>query len=210
VKAWQVQVTGPMGRAADRPDWLLQPYDMLALFPLLGRVAERAKARGCTVNAGNNLGYFGPWEHLIRIDHWKGCAAGLWVLGIESNGDVKGCPSLPSAPYVGGNLRERPLREIWESAAPLRFARERSTDELWGYCKGCYYAETCKGGCSWTSHTLLGRRGNMPYCHHRAEQMALAGKREVLVPAEPAPGLPFDFGRFDLVEEALAARPKAG
>lgn len=202
IQAWQVQVTGPMGRAADRPEWLLQPYDMLELFERLGRAAERALAAGVTVNAGNNLGYFGPYEHLIRLEYWKGCAAGRHVLGIESNGDVKGCPSLPSAPYVGGNLRRSPLREIWERSAELAFARERGTEDLWGFCAGCYYAEACKGGCSWTSHTLLGRRGNMPYCHHRALELRQAGRRERLVKVQAAPGEPFDFGRFELVEEA--------
>lgn len=202
IKAWQIQVTGPMGRAADRDDWLLQPSDMLVLFERLGRVAEKAIAAGVTVNAGNNLGYFGPYEHLIRLEYWKGCAAGRHVMGIESNGDVKGCPSLPSAPYVGGNLRHKSVREIWEGSAELAFARDRGVEELWGYCAGCYYADTCKGGCSWTSHTLLGRRGNMPYCHHRALELKRAGRRERLVKVQEAPGQPFDFGRFELVEEA--------
>ncbi len=201
VRAWQVQVTGPMGRAADRPEWLLQPSDMLDLLPRLAAVAERARAADMTINAGNNLGYFGPYEHLIRLEHWKGCAAGRHVLGIESNGDVKGCPSLPSAPYVGGNLRRQSLREIWEQSAELAFARERETEELWGYCARCYYAPDCKGGCSWTSHALLGRRGNMPYCHHRAMELQREGRRERLVRVEAAPGQPFDMGRFELVEE---------
>lgn len=210
VRAWQIQVTGPMGRAADRPEWLLQPYDMLELFERLGRIAARAREAGVTVNAGNNLGYFGPYEELIRIDYWKGCAAGRHVLGIESNGDVKGCPSLPSAPYVGGNLRRQSLREIWEQSAELAFAREDRASELWGRCAGCYYAAECRGGCSWTSHTLLGRRGNMPYCHHRALELARQGLRERLVQIEDAPGSPFDFGRFALVEEPLPAADPAG
>ena len=93
--------------------------------------------------------------------------------------------------------------EIWERAAPLRFARDRGEEELWGFCKGCYYAPVCRGGCSWTAHTLLGRRGNMPYCYHRAETLRAAGRRERLVKVADAPGAPFDFGRFELVEEAL-------
>jgi radical SAM protein with 4Fe4S-binding SPASM domain len=203
IKAWQVQLTGPMGRAADRPEWLLQPYDMLELVPRLALLAKRLRKQGCRMNAANNLGYFGPYEKDIRIDHWKGCAAGRHVLGIESNGDVKGCPSLPSGPYVGGNLRRQSLQEIWDAAPELAFARERGTEELWGRCKGCYYAEVCKGGCSWTAHTLLGRRGNMPYCHHRAEELQRNGLRERLELVERAPGEPFDFGLFRLIEEPL-------
>ena len=125
------------------------------------------------------------------------------MLGIESNGDIKGCPSLPSAPYVGGNVRGRRLKKIWSKTAELRFSRDRDLDELWGFCKTCYYADTCRAGCSWTSHTLLGKRGNMPYCHHRATELEKQGKRERLVRVERAPGTPFDFGRFEIVEEDM-------
>lgn len=200
IESWQVQLTGPMGRAADRPEWLLQPYEMLELIPRLGAVAKAARERGVLVNAGNNLGYFGPWERWLRLHPYQGCSAGRHLLGIESNGDTKGCPSLPSAPYVKGSLRTETLAEVWSR---LTFARERTSEELWGHCRGCYYAEVCKGGCAWTSHTLLGRRGNMPYCHHRAETLAAKGLRERIVRAEAAPGDPFDFGRYELIEESI-------
>ncbi|MBK7759912.1 MAG: radical SAM protein [Deltaproteobacteria bacterium] len=200
IKAWQIQVTGPMGRAADRPEWLLQPYELLDLGELLTQIGPAAKARGCTINAGNNLGYYGPAERHLRIEPYGGCGAGRFVLGVESNGDVKGCPSLPSAPYVGGNVREAPLAEIWERQA-IGFARARGTSELWGFCKTCYYAEVCQGGCSWTAHALLGRRGNMPWCLHRADTLRSQGRRERLVQVKRAPGDPFDFGAFELIEE---------
>ena len=203
IRAWQVQITGPMGRAADRPDWLLQPYQMLDLIPRLAAVAKRGQAMGVAVSAANNLGYYGPYEGLLRRVVWQGCGAGRYTLGIESNGDVKGCPSLPSAPYVGGNVRHQTVREIWESTAELRFARDRGLDELWGHCAGCYYASVCRGGCAWTSHTLLGKRGNMPYCYHRAETLQARGQRERIALAEAAPGEPFDFGRYTLIEEPI-------
>ena len=59
------------------------------------------------------------------------------------------------------------------------------------------------GGCSFTAHSVLGRPGNNPYCHYRALTLARAGKRERIEQAEPAPGLPFDHGRFDLILEPL-------
>ena len=204
VEAWQVQLTGPMGRAAERPEWLLQPYDILELIDRLAAAARRLKADrpDFVINAGNNLGYFGPPEEAIRVAPYPGCQAGVYLLGIESNGDIKGCPSLPSAPYVGGNVRERPLRDIWNEAAELAFVRRRQgRDHLWGFCAGCYYADHCGGGCTWTAHTLLGRPGNMPYCYHRADQLRSEGRRERVELVEAAPGKPFDFGRFALVEE---------
>ncbi|HBP22582.1 MAG TPA: heme biosynthesis protein, partial [Planctomycetes bacterium] len=201
--AWQVQFTVPMGRAADNWEWLLQPVDFLEAVPMVAALKLAAKERGIEVYPGNNVGYFGPHEHTLRGDHYRrghtlGCTAGHSTLGLEADGKVKGCPSLPSGPYTGGNVRERPLREIWEDTAELRFTRDQ-TIELWGFCAGCYYAEECRAGCTWTSHVIMGRPGNNPYCHHRALERQREGLAERMVPAEPAPGEPFDHGRFELV-----------
>jgi radical SAM protein with 4Fe4S-binding SPASM domain len=211
IRGWQVQITSALGRAADRPDMLLQPYDLLQVLPRIAKLKERAFADGITVMPGNNLGYFGPEEALLRSpvkgdrDHFQGCQAGKLVMGIESDGAVKGCPSLQTQAYVGGNLREKGLREIWEAAPELAFARARTVDDLWGFCRTCPFASVCLGGCSFTAHALFGRPGNNPYCHYRARTLAAAGKRERLVPGKPAEGLPFDNGLFEIVEEPLDA-----
>src|SRR5205814_10314349 len=62
VKSWQVQLTTPLGRAADRPDMILQPYDLLRVVPRIAALKERAFAEGILLMPGNNLGYFGPEE----------------------------------------------------------------------------------------------------------------------------------------------------
>jgi radical SAM protein with 4Fe4S-binding SPASM domain len=205
IHSWQIQLTVAMGRAADEPELLLEPYQMLEVMPMLGRLKARADQAGVRLWPGNNIGYFGPYEAMLRgtlpRGHMSSCGAGRSTLGIEANGDIKGCPSLPTADYVGGNIREHRLREIWERAAPLRFTRDRTVEDLWGYCRGCYYADTCRAGCTWTSHVLFGRAGNNPFCHHRALELLREGKRERLVRAAPAPGKPFDHGLFDLVVE---------
>lgn len=205
IYGWQPQLTVAMGRAADRPELLLQPFDLLEVMPLLAELARRCSEAGVRFAPGNNVGYFGPLESELRRHvaqgHCQSCSAGRQTLGIEANGDVKGCPSLPSADYVGGNLRDASLQAIWEGAAALRFTRDRDATELWGFCRDCYYAAECLAGCSWTSHVLFGRRGNNPYCHHRALELRDRGVRERLVPNAPAPGAPFDFGDFSLVQE---------
>jgi len=84
----------------------------------------------------------------------------------------------------------------------LAFARtDDRVSELWGFCKTCMYADICKGGCTFTAHTTLGRRGNNPFCYHRAATLKKRGLRERLVHRERAGGQPYDFGRFELVEE---------
>ncbi len=210
IRAWQIQITAPLGRAADRPDLLLQPWDLLDVLPRVAALKARAFEDDIRIMPGNNLGYFGPEEALLRSlapagrDHWSGCQAGMFVLGIESNGDVKGCPSLQSADYVGGNLRSRTLAEIWASTR-LTFNTRRTVEDLGGFCRTCDFAEVCRGGCTFTAHAILGRPGDNPFCHYRARQLAKANLRERLVPVARAPGRPFDHGRFEIVREAFDA-----
>ncbi len=205
IKSWQIQLTVAMGRAVDEPDVLLQPYDMLALHPMLTELVPAAKARGIDVVAGNNVGYFGPHETALRgrtrTGHSGGCGAGRLTIGIEADGTIKGCPSLTTSGWAGGNVRETPLRDIWERSVALRYTRDRTVKDLWGYCASCYYADECRAGCTWTADVLFGKPGNNPFCHHRALEMKRAGKRERIVRVEEAPGLPFDQGKFDLVVE---------
>jgi radical SAM protein with 4Fe4S-binding SPASM domain len=206
--AWGVQLTVAMGRAVEQADWLLQPYELLDLFPRLVALKQRCQQAGVHFSPGNNIGYFGPYEHLLRGNnagsgHWTGCQAGERGLGIEADGTLKGCPSLPTLPYAGGSVRDQPLRELLK-APPLRVIQDRSSSDLWGFCRGCYYAEVCRAGCTWTSHVLFGRPGNNPYCHYRALQFQQQGLRERLVRSAEAPGLPFDHGQFKLVVEPLS------
>ncbi len=204
-RGWQVQLTVAMGRAVDEPDVLLQPYDLLEVFPMIGRLETRAREHGIKIAAGNNIGYFGPLESQLRgrsaHGHHGGCGAGRVSIGIEADGTIKGCPSLATSRWSGGNVRTTPLKEIWERATPLRYTRDRTVDDLWGFCKTCYYADNCRAGCTWTGDSLFGKPGNNPYCHHRALEMDRMGKRERVERVEAAPNVPFDNGRFELIVE---------
>ena len=218
-KGWQVQLTVAMGRAADHPELLLQPYELLELMPLLAGLYQEGADRGFLLLPGNNIGYFGPYESLWRGSgddrvYWTSCNAGQNTLGIEADGTIKGCPSLPTSPYSGGNIRDQSLGHIWWKTDQLGINRGRTNDGLWGYCGSCYYASVCKAGCTWTTHTLFGRAGNNPYCHHRALELSKQGLRERIAQVEKAPGVPFDHGQFELILEsadgAVRTTPVAG
>lgn len=203
VHAWQLQMTVPMGRAADDPDVMLQPYDLLEVYPQLAALLPRAKEGKVRVFPGNNVGYFGPYEHLLRAHmprgHGGSCGAGRGTLGIEADGTIKGCPSLQTQDWAGGNILDSTLQDIWERSSRLRYTRDRTVNDLWGYCRECYYADECRSGCSWMGHSLFGKPGNNPYCHHRALEMDKRGLQESVVLKEAAPGLPFDRGLFELL-----------
>lgn len=205
--AWQIMLTVPMGRAVDEPEVLLQPYELLDVFPMLAELKKRADEAGVFVWRGNTLGYFGPYESMFQgwmpKGHGGSCGAGSSTIGIEADGTIKGCPSLGTIKWGAGNSRDARLEDIWTRSEPMRFNRTRTKNDLWGYCASCYYAQTCKAGCTWMSDMLLGRPGNNPYCHHRALEMDRMGKRERVVRVEAAPGQPFDQGRFEIIEEDL-------
>lgn len=209
IRAWQMMLTTAMGRAADHDDLVIEPYQVLDVIPMLARIHAIAEARNIRFWAGNNIGHFGPYEHIFRgksaAGHRGSCGAGRLVLGIEANGDIKGCPSLPSASYVGGNVRDASLEEIWERSKELRFMRDRRVEDLSGYCRDCYYAEACLGGCNWTTHVAFGKTGDNPFCHHRALELQKIGMRERIVRKSHAPGVPFDYGTFDIVREPWPA-----
>lgn len=157
VRNWQVQLTVAMGNAVDNDEMLLQPFQLLELMPLLARLHRFGREHGLRLAPGNNVGYFGPYEHLWRDDqeerdHWSGCTAGQTVIGLEADGTVKGCPSLPTVGYAGGNVRDLSIEEIWQTSPAIDFGRLRSVDDLWGFCRDCYYADVCRAGCTWTSH----------------------------------------------------------
>ncbi len=71
----------------------------------------------------------------------RGCIAGTRYCRIYANGDVTPCPYLPAR---AGNVREVPLKKIWEES-PV-FAVLRDPALLTGKCGRCEYKDVC-GGC---------------------------------------------------------------
>lgn len=208
---WQLQITVAMGNAVENDHLLLQPYRVLELMPLLNRLYHEGQQRGLLITFGNNLGYYGPYEHHWRgfgdeTLHWTGCAAGQNVIGLEADGTIKGCPSLATETYGGGNVRDTAVAELWNTSEALHFGRMRNIDSLWGHCRTCYYADVCRGGCTWTSDSLFGKPGNNPYCHYRAIQLEKRGIHEKIRKVAEAPDKPFAIGRFELYEEAIPGR----
>lgn len=211
VTVWQLQIAVAMGNAVDNDHILMQPYQMLELMPLLARLFEEGRKRRVWMDGGNNIGYFGPYERLWRPrgderNHWGGCGAGQTVIGLEADGTVKGCPSLATVGFSGGNVRDSTIAEIWNTRKEIHFARLRSVDDLWGFCRTCYYADVCRAGCTWTGHSLFGQTGNNPYCHYRALELEKRGLRERVEKRRDAPKQAFAIGEFELVLEPIPGR----
>ena len=176
VRTWQVQIGVPMGNLAEERAVVVDGADVAALAPRL--VALRRSGRPPHVVAADNVGYYGDIEEELReagsrVKFWVGCRAGLEVLGIESQGDVKGCLSLPSglngrSDFVEGNLRKQRLPEIWNNPDAFAYNRKFRVEDLKGQCEGCEFGEVCRGGCTFASVAHTGHPHDFPHCYCKA------------------------------------------
>ena len=118
----------------------------------------------------HNLGFYSQFiPALNSYVNWRGCWAGKMVLGIQSDGNVKGCLAL-SDDFIEGNIREKSIIDIWNDPHAFAYNRKFNVVDLGENCKDCKYGETCKGGCLTRSDALTGFLHNDPYCFYRIEQ----------------------------------------
>ncbi|MEM2266284.1 MAG: radical SAM protein [Candidatus Hadarchaeales archaeon] len=82
-------------------------------------------------------------------DFLGGCGAGRLYCGLQPDGEVVPCVFMP---IPLGNLKERRLKEIWETSEVLWKLRDR--DALEG-CGGCEYRYVC-GGCRARAYGYFG------------------------------------------------------
>ncbi|MBN2197069.1 MAG: radical SAM protein [Polyangiaceae bacterium] len=192
VLRWQVQFATATGNMADNKGLVMDPKEILYAVPVIARMCRDDKRP--KVYPGHDVGYYGEYEESLRdpkaaIPFWTGCSAGCSVIGIESNGNIKGCLSLPSAmngvdKFVEGNVRRNTLREIWFREGAFAYNRNFTIDQLGGFCRTCEYNDICRGGCTWSCFAETGEllRDN-PYCYYRQlkELEEAGGKVEDIV-----------------------------
>lgn len=162
IDGWQVQMTNPMGRSV-REDGvprvpILDSQDLCSLYDFIRSVQDEGRVR-CL--AADCIGYYASDEPLLRSierpndNFWQGCQAGMRVIGITSDGGVKGCLSMPDD-YLEGNLRERSLREIWDGDHAFAYNREFTLDSLTRECGRCAFGKLCRAGCHSFAATAQG------------------------------------------------------
>jgi radical SAM protein with 4Fe4S-binding SPASM domain len=177
VRRLRAQLGKPIGNQTHRRDLTLLPRHLLELMPLLGSLGRRSGPR---VFLGDSLGFFSPEERRLRgvhcdQGHWTGCYAGCQAIGIQSDGGIKGCLALqPRAgepdPFVEGNVRAEPLREIW--LRPGAFAYNRSPcHDLEQACALCGHRVLCRGGAKCVAYAFTGGTTHDPMCY-----LAVAGR----------------------------------
>ena len=113
------------------------------------------------------MGYY--CEPPITKTPWKGCYAGRHLMGVDADGSIKGCLSLPRE-MIEGNIRTEKLRTIWEDPERFKYNRYFSPDMMEGFCKDCPKSDPCRGGCTVTAYASTGSKFNNPYCCYRLQR----------------------------------------
>lgn len=160
--AWQLQACSPMGNAAAGGiDIFFDPREVIRF------VEEHRRDAPFALGVADNIGYFTPEEGNLRGAEgvsYAGCSAGLSSIGIDSVGNVRGCESMYDDSFIEGNLRERSLREIWESPDSFAYNRRFTPERLTGACASCPHARRCAGGCRSYNFFVHGKLYEAPRC----------------------------------------------
>ncbi len=168
VDAWQIQMASPMGRMANNKELVLDANDYYKLGKFIVETRERLPYMN--VQAGDCIGYFGSQEKKLRDSEWNGCMAGIEGIGIESNGNIKGCLSIQATKSIEGNIRTTKLKDIWENMENFKYNRAFQIANMKGDCIGCEKSLQCKGGCQSQSTAFFNEFNHAPYCFLRYEK----------------------------------------
>jgi radical SAM protein with 4Fe4S-binding SPASM domain len=175
VTDWQIQLVHPMGNATGHKDEvLISPHDISFLT---GFIRRKRLEQNMRIYAGDNIGYYDENEMYLRNEPgkfclWDGCKAGISVIGIDSDGDVKGCQSLYSKKFVEGNLRKESLESIWNNPDRFSYNRKFKAEYLNGNCKDCDKGFICKGGCRASNYFINGDLFHNFYCNFNKKDLA--------------------------------------
>jgi radical SAM protein with 4Fe4S-binding SPASM domain len=134
---------------------------------LLARKIEgyrRELAGRCDIFVGDSLGHYGSAR--LRGEDWMGCQAGIGMVAIDPEGNIKGCPIHPNC-LIEGNIRKDDLLSIWRSDD--HFAYNRKPQKLEKHCASCPEKAKCRGGCRTLTFALTGGFACNPMCLRHLE-----------------------------------------
>ncbi len=164
IYAWQLQACSPMGNAAN--NGIDYRFDMQTVIDF---VASHMYEASFALGVADNIGYFTEEEGYIRgvmsgNAYFRGCAAGISSIGIDSIGNVRGCESMYDDAFIEGNLREQSLKSIWEDPDKFAYNRKFTKESLTGKCAECELGEYCGGGCRSYNYFVHRKLFESPFC----------------------------------------------
>jgi radical SAM protein with 4Fe4S-binding SPASM domain len=139
VPYWRVSPVMPIGRAARRPDLILDANEVRQVYEFV----LAARNDGYTPMPETcEEGYLGNrFEGNVR-PYLCQCPAGVTVAGISCDGRIGACPELSDA-FVQGHIDNERFRDVWENR--YQVFRDRSWMHK-GQCGICEHYQRCEGG----------------------------------------------------------------
>lgn len=102
------------------------------------------------VNTGDSFFFLSAFgEPLSGLSY---CGAGRLTCSVDQQGFVYPCPFTVDPTMVVGNIREKPLSQLWREAGMFN---RLCTDEP-AACKSCSSYHKCRGGCRGASYLVYG------------------------------------------------------
>ncbi|MGD9209897.1 MAG: radical SAM protein [Desulfobacteraceae bacterium] len=170
---WQIQVAAPQGDRFDRR-YVLSLPEYYQVGKTISNWRNSISIRDLPVCGGHDVGYFSQhFSNYSELSKWHGCGAGLYTLGVVSDGRIKGC-LCHHDDFSQGNIRERSIVDIWKDKHLFLRNRNFNRDLLEGYCKDCPYGSDCRAGCSNLAYNITGSTYNNPYCFYSIEKRGIA------------------------------------
>lgn len=158
VAGWQLQLGLPMGNMAKNSDLVSVPEHINKVIDFSYNTIQEGK--NIDIQLADCIGYYNVKELEVRRKsmgqdyNWFGCGAGKFSLGILHNGDILGCTSVRDRSFIEGNIRNTPIKDIWDNPDSFSWNRTMTKDKLSGVCKKCLFGSQCLGGCSNTRLTM--------------------------------------------------------
>jgi radical SAM protein with 4Fe4S-binding SPASM domain len=165
--AWQIQIAVPIGRFPSSLILTNEQFYAVAIF--IANLRRTNKSKRLLVAGAHSIGYNSTLiPNTMVSPRWTGCQAGLSTIGIQSDGGIKGCLSLPDV-YVEGNIRDTPLPALWNDSNSFFYNRHFTPNDLRHSCKSCRHGKICRGGCAAMSAALTNGPHADLFCLYRLE-----------------------------------------
>ncbi len=158
---WQLQIAIPLGRF--KKELLLSKEEFYAVAIFIAATRKKYSIKELPIIGTHCFGYYSKKLRNVMIFPWNGCQAGISTIGIQSNGDVKGCLSLPPE-FIEGNIRDNSISEIWQKPGFCSYNRDFKLSDLNNNCIDCKYGKKCRGGCLGVSIGITGKTNGDTYC----------------------------------------------
>jgi radical SAM protein with 4Fe4S-binding SPASM domain len=155
--AWQIQMALPIGRFPRELVVSREQYYAVAMF--IAYNLKKYSSKQLPLVGAHCFGYFSTTLPQTGLEPWFGCQAGKSVLGIQSNGNIKGCLTL-SDKFIEGNIRNTNLYDILSSR--LKCNHYLNDINAQDYCNSCKKFKKCNGGCLGMKMAINSAKS--PYC----------------------------------------------